>query len=89
MSNIKKFFSKLKSDTKFAKAGKGHRLDEPIPIPRNEQFQVARPQIARQIMDDSGTAARAAADAAQQRLQQKMSWQQSSASSKMSRFTYY
>ncbi len=81
MSNIKKFFSKLKSEVKFAKAGEGHRLNDPSsPPPRNVQPQ-ARPQAAARQPSDGGAAARAAAIAAQQRLQQQGSYQQSGTSS--------
>jgi UBX domain-containing protein 6 len=77
MSNIKKFFSKLKSEVKFAKAGEGHRLNEPsAPPPR-----ISQPQAVARQSSDGGAAARAAAIAAQQRLQQQGSYQQSGTSS--------
>jgi len=87
MSNIKKFFSKLKSEVKFAKAGEGHRLNEPsAPPPRISQPQAAARQssdggAAARQSSDGGAAARAAAIAAQQRLQQQGSYQQSGTSS--------
>lgn len=74
MSNIKKFFSKLKSEVKFAKAGDGHRLNE-ASAPRAAASQMRAPTTARQT-SDGGAAARAAAEAAQQRFQQQASWQQ-------------
>ncbi|CAF3111462.1 unnamed protein product [Rotaria socialis] len=80
MSNIKKFFSKLKSEVKFSKAGEGHRLNEQSSTPRSAEPKPRPPPSARQT-SDGGTAARAAAEAAQQRLQQQTSWQQSGASS--------
>ena len=80
MSNIKKFFSKMKSEVKFAKAGDGHRLNEPTSH-RNIPVQ-PRPQTTTRQSSDGGVAARAAAEAAQQRLQQQTSWQQSTTSSK-------
>jgi hypothetical protein len=79
MSNLKKFFSKLKSEVKFSKAGEGHRLNE-APPSRNVQSQSRPSTIARQP-SDGGAATRAAAEAAQQRLQQQTSWQQSAAPS--------
>ena len=82
MSNIKKFFSKLKTDVKFAKAGEGHRLNEPTsPPPRNVQPQ-PRPQASARQNSDGGAAARAAADAAQQRFQHQLSQQQAASASK-------
>ncbi len=83
MSNIKKFFSKIKSEVKFVKAGEGHRLNDPTPssTPRNVQQQ-PRPQTTTKQSSDGGAAARAAADAAQNRLQQQLSLQNSAASSK-------
>jgi hypothetical protein len=84
MSNIKKFFSKIKKEVKFAKAGEGHRLNEPSsPSPRNLQPE-PRPQPSTRQNSDGGAAARAAAEAAQQRLQQQTSLQQSGAASKKS-----
>ncbi len=79
MSNIKKFFSKLKSEVKFGKAGEGHRLNDPPP--RNVQTQQRPPTTTRQP-SDGGAAARAAADAAQQRFQHQTSLQNSAAASK-------
>jgi hypothetical protein len=81
MSGIKKFFAKIKREAKFGKAGEGHRLNDPSPSPRYEQPQ-PRPQTSTRQNSDGGAAARAAADAAQQRLQQQVGWQQSTASSK-------
>ncbi|CAF0984355.1 unnamed protein product [Rotaria sordida] len=80
MSNFKKFFSKIKNEVKFSKAGEGHRLNEPSPTPRNIQPQ-PRSQISTRQNSDGGAASRAAAEAAQQRLQQQLSVQQSGASS--------
>ncbi len=81
MSNIKKFFSKLKGDRKFSKAGEGHRLNEPSSAPPRTVQTQPRPQISARQNSDGGAAARAAAEAAQQRLQQQASWQQSATSS--------
>ncbi|CAF2516526.1 unnamed protein product [Rotaria sp. Silwood2] len=80
MSNIKKFFSKLKGEVKFAKAGEGHKLNEQTSTPRSVESQ-PRPQTSTRQNSDGGAAARAAAEAAQQRLQQQSSWQQSGAPS--------
>jgi len=81
MSNIKKFFSKLKSEVKFSKAGEGHRLNEPSSAPpRNVQSQTRAQPTIRQN-SDGGAAARAAAIAAQQRLQQQTVLQNSAAAS--------
>lgn len=81
MSNIKKFFSKIKSEVKFSKAGEGHRLNEPTPTPRNVASAQARPQTSTRQNSDGGAAARAAAEAAQQRLQHQTSLQQAGAAS--------
>lgn len=81
MSQIKKFFGKIKSEVKFAKAGEGHRLNEPSATPRNIEPQ-SRPQVApARTGADTGAAARAAAEAAQLRMQQQAR-QQSTSSSK-------
>ncbi|UJR28516.1 hypothetical protein I4U23_009754 [Adineta vaga] len=81
MSNIKKFFSKMKSEVKFARAGDGHRLNDPIPAStqRNTTAQ-ACPQRNSQQNSDRSAAARAAAEAAQQRFQHQTSTQQTSTS---------
>ena len=80
MSQIKKFFSKVKSEVKFATAGEGHRLSEPTtshpPQPQSRPMSSAKPTAA------SGPAARAAGQAAQQRFQQQTSIQQSATASK-------
>ncbi|CAF1252176.1 unnamed protein product [Adineta steineri] len=68
----------MKGEVKFAKAGEGHRLNEPTS--RNVPVQ-PRPPTATRQSSDGGVAARAAAEAAQQRLQQQTSWQQSAAPS--------
>lgn len=82
MSNIKKFFSKIKSEVKFSKAGEGHRLNEPTSQPsRNVQQAPVRPPTSARQNSDGGAAARAAADAAQQRLQHQISGQQSASAS--------
>jgi hypothetical protein len=81
MSNIKKLFAKLKGDVKFAKAGEGHRLNEPSSPPPSISQNVQQSQPTLRQNSASGTAARAAADAAQQRLQSQLSKQQSGASS--------
>ncbi len=84
MSNIKKFFSKIKTEVKFSKAGEGHRLNDPTsPPPRNVQPQ-PRPQASARQNSDGGAAARAAAEAAHQRLQHQLSQQQAGAASKES-----
>lgn len=77
MSNIKKFFSKIKSEVKFAKAGEGHRLNDspPASAARNMPPQTRQPSAAQGNID-RGPAARAAAEAAQQRFQTQTSWQQ-------------
>lgn len=81
MSQIKKFFSKVKSEVKFARAGEGHRLDEPS-APRSTATAPARPPTTARQSSDGGAASRAAAEAAQQRFQQQMSMQQASGSSR-------
>ena len=83
MSNIKKLFAKLKGDVKFAKAGEGHRLNEPSssPPPASISQNVQQSQPVLRQNSASGTAVRAAAEAAQQRLQSQLSKQQSGASS--------
>jgi hypothetical protein len=89
MSNIKKFFSKLKGEAKFAKAGEGHRLNEPSSsAPRHVQPQ-QRPQTSTREKSDGGAAARAAAEAAQQRFQQQLSLQQSTAPSKNQKVYFF
>lgn len=82
MSHIKKFFAKVKSEVKFAKAGEGHRLNDPTPTtaPRGAQAP-PRPQGTARQTSDGGAAARAAAEAAQQRFQQQTSRQQSATTS--------
>ncbi|CAF4597381.1 unnamed protein product, partial [Rotaria sp. Silwood1] len=67
-------------EVKFAKAGEGHKLNEPTPNPRYVESQ-SRPQTSTRQSSDGGAAARAAAEAAQQRLQQQLSWQQAAAPS--------
>jgi hypothetical protein len=72
MSNIKKLFTKVKRGAKFAKAGEGHRLNES-----------SLPQSGVGQSSDGGIAGRAAAEAAQSRLQQQLSRQQSGTSSEI------
>lgn len=81
MSQIKKFFGKIKSEVKFAKAGEGHRLNEPTSNLRYVEPQPRAQQTMRQS-SNNGAAAQAAAEAAQQRLQQQQSRLQSGAPSK-------
>ena len=82
MSNVKKFFSKLKSEVKFAKAGEGHRLNDPTPAAASRPTTAqARPEAVARQPSESGPASRAAAEAAQQRFQQQASWQQSATAS--------
>ncbi len=89
MSNIKKFFSKLKGEAKFARAGEGHRLNDPSSsAPRHVQPQ-QRPQTSTREKSDGGAAARAAAEAAQQRFQQQQSLQQSTAPSKNQKVYFF
>ena len=77
MSNIKKFFSKIKSEVKFSKAGEGHRLNDSTPASaaRSMPPQTRQPSAVQGSVD-RGPAARAAAEAAQQRFQSQTSWQQ-------------
>ena len=65
MSNITKFFSKLKAEVKFSTVGEGHRLNESAPTPRNVQPS-APPQTHTRLSSASGPAVRAAAEAAEQ-----------------------
>lgn len=85
MSNIKKFFSKLKSEVKFAKAGEGHRLNEASAAPRNVEHH-SRPQTTARQSSEGSAAARAAAEAAHQRLQQQQQALQNSAGPSKSSF---
>ena len=83
MSNVKKFFSKLKGEVKFAKAGEGRRLNDPTPAAASRSTAAqARPEFVPRQASDSGPASRAAAEAAQQRFQQQPSWQQATGASK-------
>jgi len=64
MSNLKNLFAKIKIEVKFAKTDEGHRLNEPSSSSGSQTEQI----LPRQNFE-SGTASRAAAEAAQQRQQ--------------------
>lgn len=85
MSQIKKFFSKIKTEAKFSRAGEGHRLNEPT-SPRGTSTTAsaaAQPITNRQNCEPISGARAAAAEAAQQRFQHQVSRQQSSSTGKM------
>lgn len=79
MSQIKKFFSKVKSEVKFSRAGEGHRLNESTATPRAAPVPVRPPTTTNRQPSDGGAASRAAAEAAQQRYQHQASLQQAGA----------
>lgn len=82
MSQIKKFFSKVKSEVKFSRAGEGHRLNEPTATPRAAPAPVRPATTTNRQSSDGGAASRAAAEAAQQRYQHQTSLQQAAAPSR-------
>lgn len=82
MDKLKGFMKKIKSDVKFSKAGEGHRLNDPTPSPRDIPVAPPRSTTASRQPSDGGSAARLAAEAAQQRFQRQTSAQTSAAGSK-------
>lgn len=67
---------------KFAKAGEGHRLNDPTPSSRDVASAQPRPTTAPRQPPESGSATRAAAEAALERYQRQPSLQNSAAGSK-------
>jgi hypothetical protein len=78
MSNLKNLFAKIKSEVKFAKTDEGHRLNEPSSS--SSSSSQTEQTLPRQNFE-SRTVSRAAAEAAQQRIQNQLSRQQAGTSS--------